>query len=267
MAAEDVSKILQILDIKPTGGQCPIKDDDNMTNVLKRLLMYLKDEKECSLILSIPESSGSEMEYYYLLPEGETLMDFENGVIQLPGGTTDQMRTSLLVQKKDVLRSMRMFSDNDVALTIEGMGTLTVIGGETVSLCKLCFKNLYIKTTQATNLRLLVSTSEHVLDSDVIAPQMVYEELYDAPESDENIVSLDTGVFSRIIVELVASATLATPFVLECSMDNIHWFTAMTWGATTSIHQSFNNAFRYMRMKNTPLAGVGKISIVITATR
>jgi hypothetical protein len=94
---------------------------------------------------------------------------------------------------------------------------------------------------------------------------VAYEGLYDASTAIRNIITLDLGVFSKTILEVCAASTVAVPFTFEASMDKIHWFTIESFGATTSLHKGYANAFRYVRLTATA-GGIGTLNMLIVAT-
>ena len=224
-------------------------------------------EKDVPVIISISEAESALDKgiNYFTLSPGTYTFDFYQGEIIAPGQAKVMMSTALKNFKKEYMHSMRLFTDHDVLLSFEHNENTMFIGGETISMRGLQFQSIYITATVETNIRLMASTGDGLIEFDMITPPTTHSPLYDVDGSVVQTVSLDLGIFSRTNIEIVSNCTVATPFIFEASMDNEHWFTIESFGAATNVHKGYLNAFRFVRLKSIPAGG--RLSMLITASR
>jgi hypothetical protein len=242
--------------------------EKEMVETMKRLEAMLKRWKERNkpLQISIPEAESSDQPgiWYHKLTAGTTNFNFYDGSITI-GEQRTLMRNSLRIHGEEYVRSIRLFVDKDVRITIDGESETMIVGGETVVLSEQQFQQLYVTASVDTNIRLFASTAMHPIDVNMIAPPVAYEYVYDASTVGTNIVTIDMGIFSKTILEIVASSTVPIAYTLTASMDNLHWFTMDSFGACTVMHKGYQNAFRYVRLTAAP-GGPGNMSMLIVAT-
>lgn len=95
----------------------------------------------------------------------------------------------------------------------------------------------------------------------------VYEQLLDADETVAQSITLDTG--GRTLLDIYAKAAATTTFRLDCSNDNTNWITDyLTWANVTEVKETYNNAFRYIKLKSDAAGAAGdKVSLYLTAAR
>jgi len=239
-----------------------------MTQIMKRMELLLKQwrERKKPLQISIPEAESNEQPgiWYHQLQPGTTCFDFLDGKIVL-GTSETLMRNALRLHGELYVHSIRLFVDKDVQINIDGESETMIVGGETVVFSEQQFQRLYVTASVPTNIRLFASTAQHPIDVNMIAPPVAYEHLYNASTALANILTIDLGIFSKTILEIAGSSSAAVAYTLEASMDNDHWFTIETFGAATSLHKGYANAFRYVRLTNTAGAP-GTLNMLIVAT-
>lgn len=240
-----------------------------MTEMMNRIESILKKWKERNkpINISVPEIESREQPgmFYFVLSPGTTVFDFYDGRLITPDKETRLLRTALRMHNQEYMRSLMIFTDRDVLFNMDGESDTMLVGGETRAMSEQQFQQVYITAKDYTNIRLYASTSNHPVDINVIAPPAAYEAVYDANTANQNRIFIDLGVFSKTILEICATATVPVPFTLEASMDKIHWFTIESFGATTSLHKGYANAFRYVRL--TATAGeAGTLNMLIVAT-
>jgi len=238
--------------------------DEEGRQMLKKLSAFferLKDEKGV-LIISVPEATQSDGTLFYPIGIGTTKLDFYEGEIIDTLGQKYQMHAGLKFFKEDFMHSFRIFSDQEIKVDTDGFHVATLMGGEAVGFSNTPFKVLYIRSNVAANIRLFASTSPQAITANMIAPPILRSELYQVDGSKAQRVSLDCGLLGRWNVELYANATIPTPFTLESSADGVHWFQAFSYGATTALHQGYQNAMRYIRLTSVPAGGVLDLLLV-----
>lgn len=244
-------------------------EDREAMEMLEKLKAYLNREEDRPLIISVPEKEDPNQPgmYFFPLTPGEYSFDFFEGEITLSSSQKWAMKTGLKVQKKDFMRSLRIYSDQDVSITMQGISQTVVVGGQTIGFADLKFTLLYITVRQDANVRIMASTSPHLLDIDTFQPPALNKAVYDQDNgSRAAAIQLDTGIFSRTVVEIGAKSTGLVPYTLEASLDGVHWFTIETFAAASSIHKGYGNAMRFVRLTPTVVAG-SKVDMFISATR
>lgn len=223
-------------------------------------------ERDRPILISIPETESNlekGIRYFTMVP-GVYAFNFYHGeiVAPLPVGKS-LMSNALKNYKREYMRSLRFFTDQDIIMSFEQNENTMIIGGETISLKEQQFQTLYITAFTNTNVRIMASTGDGMFEFDMITALTTHSPLYDVDSSVAQVVILDLGILSRTQVEIAATATVATPFVFEASMDNSHWFTIESFGAATTLHKGYMNAFRYLKLRSIPAGG--KLSMLITA--
>lgn len=240
-----------------------------MSEMMNRIESVLKKWKERNkpINISVPEVESTDQPgmFYFILKPGTTVFDFLDGRLIEPSKDTRLLRTALRMHGQDYMHSLMLFTDRDLLFNMDGESDTMMVGGETRAMSEQQFQQVYITVREETNIRLYASTSDHPIDVNLIAPPVAYEGLYDASTAVRNTITIDLGVFSKTILEICATATVAVPFTFEASMDKVHWFTIESFGATTSLHKGYANAFRYVRLTATA-GGAGTLNMLIVAT-
>jgi len=244
-------------------------EDVEARELLDRLKDLLSKDKDRPLIISIPEREDPKQPgmYFFPLVEGEYELNFEEGEIMLTTSLKWAMKTGLKVQGKDFMRSLRIYTDKDVSITMQGISPTVIIGGQTIGFSDLKFTHLYINAYEDTNVRVMASTNPHLLDIDVFLPPALNNAVYDQDNgSKATAIQLDMGIFSRTVVEIGGKSNLPVPYTLEASLDGQHWFTIESFAAAINMHKGYSNAMRFVRVTPTVVA-LSRVDMYICATR
>lgn len=242
------------------------KEVSEMMNRIENILKKWK-ERNKPINISVPEIENIEQPgmFYFKLSAGTTVFDFFDGRLIEPNKETRLLRTALRMHNKDYMHSLMLFTDRDLLFNMDGESDTMMVGGETRAMSEQQFQQVYITAKEETNIRLYASTSDHPIDVNLIAPPVAYEGIYDASTAVQNTIAIDLGIFSKTVLEICAASSVAVPFTLEASMDKNHWFTIESFGATTSLHKGYANAFRYVRL-TAAAGGAGTLNMLIVAT-
>ena len=112
-----------------------------------------------------------------------------------------------------------------------------------------------------------------IVDSSIAVPvdiqydslEPVSTAILNQDESVAQSISLDTGSYSKVSV--YASATTATNFYLEVSSDNSNWLLWKTYSSVTSVAETLDIAFRYVRLRSDAAgtSGTDTVSLALSA--
>ena len=219
-----------------------------------------------NLIVSIPQEGG-----VVALGVGETSFDFLTGSFLHTNGQAIAMRSSLMMHGIEAMRSLIISTNKTIVVDLKGGNNFQLEAGERITLNNLDFQYVSIKTTEATNVKLLASSAAVSISNDpsmMEALGRISEPLYDADETKAQTITLDMGEdYSRVNIDVFAEADAATTFTVESSDDGAHWFTVVSVTGM-SYHTGYHNAMRCVKLSSNAQPVVGaKVSLVLVATR
>jgi len=102
----------------------------------------------------------------------------------------------------------------------------------------------------------------------VVKPLVVckYEQLINADETSAQSIVLDTEGYK--ILEVYASASVATNFHLDVSNDNTNWINDyITYKSVTLVADTLWNGFRYVRLRSDAAGSSGNTVNLILAAK
>jgi len=84
----------------------------------------------------------------------------------------------------------------------------------------------------------------------------------------EQTIKLDTGLDVHTVIEIIGKSSAPTTFILECSVDETHWYEVRRWTYTTWAHGGFMNATRWVRLRSLAAGTAGDtVDLIISAMR
>lgn len=110
------------------------------------------------IYLTIPDGGD-----YLTIVAGQTVIDLYEGTITDPSGNSTSLRQNLRVQGKRLAESLFLYTDKAVKLSLNGQGYFTVESDQHIRIAEFPFRELYLVATEATCVKILVTTCSKML--------------------------------------------------------------------------------------------------------
>ncbi len=109
-------------------------------------------EPELEIYITFPAAGGTKS-----VTAGDLILDFTQGEARLPGGTKEKL-SGKLPSKQDFVRSFFCEPDQDVAVSLDGLGYYTIPANSMTGIIFQRYRTAQMKLTATTNLKVFAST-------------------------------------------------------------------------------------------------------------
>lgn len=135
---------------------------------LRRLLAAPRPPERPDVYITYPDAGTKSVGI------GTTKVDLLEGWVFLPDGTREPTSTSLGPHGLSHARSVLIEADQDIVVWLDTGGKYTITANEYIPLTHQLFRDVFIRTTAATSLRLWASSDPLGVPSKVVVPQITH---------------------------------------------------------------------------------------------